>query len=106
MYITHNNKKVPMYITPCTDTDYKDIKTAILVECEKAGFKEVRDERDLLKLIDLMPDLIEDFKKIKKVQDIHIRIETDKKLEIEKLAKQSGYKSLSKFIIARALQPI
>ncbi|MDR2411649.1 MAG: hypothetical protein LBD88_03625 [Candidatus Peribacteria bacterium] len=51
-----------------------------------------------------MPELIEDFKKIKKTDDIHLRISTENKLKIEKKARERGYKSVSKYIIDRALQ--
>jgi uncharacterized protein (DUF1778 family) len=51
-----------------------------------------------------MPDLIEDWKKIKKTNDIHLRIKTEDKLKIEKIAKERGYKSVSKYIVDTALQ--
>lgn len=104
IFISYWMKKYPMYISKPTDKEFKNMEWVVYVECEDAWFYQEREESDLLKLIDLMPDLIEDWKKIKKTNDIHLRIKTEDKLKIEKIAKERGYKSVSKYIVDTALQ--
>lgn len=103
IYIPYLTKKVPVIITNVTDPDYKDMETAVNIECKEAWFNQVRDLTDLWELLELLPDLIAEKKKEKKENIINLRITTEEKIQIEKLAKDNWYKNISSFIRDKVL---
>jgi len=103
IYIPYGTKKYPVVITKPKDPDFKNIKTAIYVECDEAWFSQEWDIWDLWRLIELIPELIKEKRAEKKQSVVNLRISSDEKDQIEKLAKQNWYKNISSYIRAKAL---
>ena len=103
IYIPYLSKKYPINITKSIDPDYKDIETAIHVECKEAWLNQERDMSDLWALLELIPELIEERRKDKKQGIINIRMTSEEKTKIEYLAKQNGYSNVSSYIRDKAL---
>ena len=103
IYIQYGTRKYPILITKPQDPDFRDIETAIHVECMEAWFSQEWDIWDLWKLIELIPELIEERRARKKQNIINLRISSDEKVQIEELAKQNWYRNISSYIRAKAL---
>ena len=103
IYIPYWTRKYPITITKSTDSDFKDIETAIHVECKEAWFNQERDISDLWALIELIPELIKEKRSEKKKDIINLRITSEEKLKIEYLAKQNWYSNVSSYIRDKAL---
>lgn len=103
VYVSCWNKKYPIVITKSTDPDFKDIETAIHVECRDAWFDQEWDSSDLWKLIELIPELIGEKKKQSTNNIISLKITQEEKAKIKLFAKQSWYRSISEYIKAKAL---
>ncbi len=105
IYIPYWTKKYPIIITKSIDPDFSDIETAIHIECKEAWFNQERDISDLWKLIEIIPELIEEKRNERKKGIINLRITSEEKKKIEYLAKQSWYNNISSYIRAKSLIP-
>jgi hypothetical protein len=106
IYIPYWNKKVPVHISEPIDPDFKDLPEAIYVECEEAWFYQERDITDIWLLTEIIPELIERQKKIKKESVLNLRLSYEDKNRLEILAKENGYKNISSYARSRILQPM
>jgi len=97
-YITINNKKYFYILKPAK-------KSTTLVECEAANINQEFLNEDIPELLNDLPDLILAEKKYKKQQSelIRFRVSPDDKKQIEKIAVNKGYTSVSGYLRDLAL---
>lgn len=98
IYIDYKNKKIPVKITKATDAKYKNIETAIYVDCIAAWFYQERDLTDLQWLLELLPDLIQEQRQKEKNSVLQIRLTTEEKEKIRENAQKNWYPSVSAYI--------
>jgi hypothetical protein len=103
MYIPYGTKKIPIYISEPTDPEFKNIKWTIYVECNEAWFHQERAEEDLWRLAEIMPELIDDWKKLKKNSTLNLRLTSKQRTQLELLASKNWYKNVSAYIRAKTL---
>ena len=102
IYIEVGTKKYPLIITPCIDKE--DIEAwAVHIRCDIIWLNQGYLREDLHLLIEDLPDMITDILSEKKDTNIPIRFSSTEKLKIEQKAKANGYKNISSYIRAKAL---
>ena len=103
IYISHWTQKYPLIISETQDADFKDIEWCVYIECKDAWFAQERDISDLGKLIELIPDLIDEEKNKKKESVVNIRLTAEEKTLLSKLASEKWYKNISTYARDRLL---
>lgn len=101
LHIIHNGKKIPFIISECSEPEYKD-QGAVHIFCEEAGIDQDHMLEDIGWLIASVPELISFYQSEKKQEVIRLRVSSEEKAQMLKLASERGYKSLSSYLRNRA----
>ncbi len=102
LQVIHNGKKIPFIISECSDPIYKE-QGAVHVFCEEANIDQDHMLEDIGGLLASVPELIHFYQSEKKQEVIRLRVSSEEKAQMLKLASERGYKSLSSYLRNRAL---
>ncbi len=101
--ITVNGKRYQYFVTPHVDSEYGKL---YFLECPAARIKQSFDAEDFMGVLENLPDWITECQKRLEKQSSRIafRITNLEKSEIEKKAREKGYKNMSEFLRNLALE--
>lgn len=102
LYVSYNNKKVPVIISECSEKEFRD-KWWVHIFCAEANLDQDHMMEDLWGLLTSLPSLIAFQKENKKAEVIRLRVSPEEKARMEKLASNKWYSSLSAYIRNKAL---
>jgi hypothetical protein len=102
IYIEYWTKKYPLIITQIDDPDEEWV---IHIRCDAANLNQHSYMEDLWEFIENLPNRIADVQMVKKREDfIKIRMTPREKWQLELLAKQNWYRTVSAYVRAKTLQ--